>query len=182
MAQSNDKIKKIRAAFLQNPSAELDDLRETVAKSWLRVKSSGTDPHRSDFGLLDTTPYRGFHAVKQRPILFEYILSFVENVYEHNDCSSYIMLVASPSGHIVNLYGAQQDIDRLKDQVGLDVECSLREEIAGTNGIGTCMYTHKPVYIQRHEHYNENLCSLTSYGAPVFDHTTPSPPSSAFSP
>lgn len=171
MAHSSDKIKKIRADFFQNPTTDLDAIRETVAKSWLRVHASGTDPRRADFGRLDTNPSRGFHAVKQRPLLFEYILSFVENVYEHNDFSSYVMLVASPSGHIIQFYGAPQDIDRLRDQVGLDVECSLREEIAGTNGIGTCVYTHKPVCIQRHEHYNEKLCHLTSYGAPVFDHT-----------
>jgi len=170
MGHSTDKIKKIRAEFLRDPSADLDGLRETVAKSWLRVQENGTDPRRADFGRLDTSPSRGFHAVKQRPLLFEYIFSFVENVYDHNDFASYVMLVASPTGHIINFYGAQQDIEHLKEQVGLEEECSLREEIAGTNGIGTCVYTHKPVCVQRYEHYNDKLCGVTSYGAPVFDH------------
>lgn len=168
MVQPTEKMKTIRSAFLAG-SEDLDEVRETVAKSWIRAQQRGVDPQSTDFGRLNSNPASIFDPVKRRPLLFDYIFSYLEKLYAQNDFSSYVLLVTNSSGYIINLYGNQRDLVQLK-QLGLELECTLQEEITGTNAVGTCLYTHKPVYIQKFEHYNERLCGLTSYGAPIFDY------------
>ena len=75
LRQEQSRVSEIRAAFFQDPAADLDGLRETVAKSWIRSKKEKISPHRADFGRLDSQSFLAAHAVKQRPVLFDYIFS-----------------------------------------------------------------------------------------------------------
>ena len=169
LRQEQSRVSEIRAAFFQDPAADLDGLRETVAKSWIRSKKEKISPHRADFGRLDSQSFLAAHAVKQRPVLFDYIFSYLDSLYAAHDFSSTVLVLTDPAGRIINLYGAREELLALS-QLGMTEECTLRESAVGTNAIGTCIYTREPVYIQGDEHYNDKLCRFITYGAPIFDH------------
>lgn len=162
---SQNGIKEIRTAFLDGGDAGLDGLRETVAKSWIRSRMERVSPTRADFDRAST----GRTMLKQRPVLFDYICSYLDTLYASTDFTSNVLVLADPSGRIIDLYGAKEDIQALA-QIGLTEECTLREQTVGTNAIGTCIYTREPVYIQHDEHFNEKLCAFITYGVPIFDH------------
>lgn len=167
--QDQKQIAAIRAAFFQDPASDLSQVRETVAKSWLRSWKKRLSPCRADF----TRPEKGRHpaayVAERRPILFDYIFRCMEDLYTSNDFSSMVLLLTDPDGQIISRYGQEQDLQRLA-QAGLKENCSLREETAGTNAIGTALYIREPVCIRQNEHYHDNLCPFISYAAPVFDH------------
>lgn len=158
-----------RNAFFKDPSVNLTHMRETIAKSWIRSWKHKINPHRTDFGRLDSENFLASHVTKERPILFSYIFSCIESLYTSNDFSSMVLVLTDSSGRIINLYGSNPDIAKLSD-IGLAEECTLRESSAGTNAIGTSLYIREPVCVRWNEHYNNKLCSFISYGAPIFDH------------
>lgn len=125
-----------RNAFFKDPSVNLTHMRETIAKSWIRSWKHKINPHRTDFGRLDSENFLASHVTKERPILFSYIFSCIESLYTSNDFSSMVLVLTDSSGRIINLYGSNPDIAKLSD-IGLAEECTLRESSAGINAIGT---------------------------------------------
>ncbi len=53
------------------------------------------------------------------------------------------------------------------DRVSAVPGAAYSEEVVGTNGIGTCIETRRPVLITGAEHFAEPLCRLTCAGAPI---------------
>lgn len=167
--QDQKQIAAIRAAFFQNPASDLSQVRETVAKSWLRSWKKKLSPRRADFTPPEKERHPAVYVAERRPILFDYIFRCMEDLYTSNDFSSMVLFLTGPDGQIISRYGQEQDLQKLS-QAGLGENCTLQEETAGTNAIGTSLYIREPVCIRQNEHYNDNLCSFISYAAPVFDH------------
>lgn len=167
--QDQKQIAATRAAFFQNPASDLSQVRETVAKSWLRSWKKKLSPRQADFTRAEKGRHPAACVAERRPILFDYIFRCMEDLYTSNDFSSMVLLLTDPDGQIISRYGREQDLQQLA-QAGLRENCTLREETAGTNAIGTALYIREPVCIRQNEHYHDNLCPFISYAAPVFDH------------
>ena len=167
-ASNTADIAETYRAFLADHSADLSGLRETISKSWMRSSLRRIDPLSpiADVGAGD--PLSGTYMVNKRPTLFEYLFSIGESLLRENDCTSLVICFTDAQGCVLRLYGNLKDIAALQ-ALGVSEGSSLSERVIGTNALGTCIYTHKQVYVCRSEHYKASLHGYISYGAPIFD-------------
>lgn len=164
-----EKMFRLRKAYEQDPLTSLEGLRETVAKSWIRSRNKNiSTQYPITKGKYDGA-FQGMRAVNRRPVLFEYIFSCAESAYRENGRRApLVVLITDARGNVIRLYGKAEQIDALR-QIGMTENAAVSEEAIGTNAVGTCLYTRKPVYIHREEHYKDVLCPYTSYAAPIYD-------------
>ena len=164
----SDVIAQLRKAYQKNPSVALDVLRETVAKSWTRSEDKGVSMQQPIGKGQWDKDFQGVRTVNRRPILFEYIFSSAKRALRYSGSGDRVIVITDDKGNILRLYGENQELDTLR-KTGLVENISLSEEAVGTNAIGTCIYTRKPVYICHEEHYKDDLCKCVSYGVPIYD-------------
>ena len=165
---TNNQINDLRKGFISDFNADLNGIRETIAKSWYRSKFKNVSAlppvAKRDTG----EPFRGTHAVNNRPTLFEYIFSHAESIYQQNNCCDKAVIVTDAQANVCRIYGSKNELAALAE-AGVSEESSLLEATAGTNALGTCLYTRKPVCVSRSEHYKTVFAPYVSYGAPIFD-------------
>lgn len=165
---TNNQINDLRKGFISDFNADLNGVRETIAKSWYRSKFKNVSAlhpvAKRDIG----ETFRGMHAVNNRPTLFEYIFSHAESIYQQNDCRDKTVIVTDAQANVCRIYGSKNELAALAE-AGVSEESSLLEATAGTNALGTCLYTRKPVCVSRSEHYKTAFAPYVSYGAPIFD-------------
>ena len=73
----DEAIRRLKQEQEENPLTGLEELRETVAKSWVRSRLKKVSPRRLSAGGAGGTggDFQGTRAVNRRPVLFEYIFS-----------------------------------------------------------------------------------------------------------
>ena len=79
-----------------------------------------------------------------------------------------IMLLTNPDGVVLEAVG-----DMLTLEQGQDIHLTLggdwREDVVGTNGIGTALATGRPAQVHAAEHFCEGIKSWTCAGAPIYE-------------
>ncbi|WP_217142115.1 GAF domain-containing protein [Streptomyces sp. AC627_RSS907] len=140
--------------------------RPVIEQSWERMLRSGVDPeHDFRAGLLspeevrrrrESSPLR--HVL---PVLREGLLSVA-------DVAHHIMVVADDDGRVLWREGSAPVLRRA-DGLGLELGADWREEVVGTNGVGTPAVTRRPVQVFASEHFVRSQATWTCAGAPLTD-------------
>ncbi|MEU6347814.1 GAF domain-containing protein [Streptomyces sp. NPDC047072] len=140
--------------------------RPVIEASWERLGRDGIDPdHDLRTGLLphaeierrrETTPLR--HVL---PVLREGLVSVA-------DVSRHIVLIADAEGRALWREGSASVLRRA-DGYGIEVGTDWREDVVGTNGVGTPAVVRRPVQVVATEHPLRALASWTCAGAPITD-------------
>jgi hypothetical protein len=140
--------------------------RPVIEQSWGRMLRRGVDPDR-DFrsDLLsreevqrrrETTPLR--HVL---PVLREGLLSVA-------DVAHHIMVVADDEGRVLWREGSLPVLRRA-DGLGFELGADWREDVVGTNGVGTPAVVRRPVQVFASEHFVRSHTTWTCAGAPITD-------------
>ncbi|MCZ9343207.1 GAF domain-containing protein, partial [Streptomyces sp. TRM76130] len=95
------------------------------------------------------------------PVLREGLLSAV-------DVTRHIMVVADDEGRVLWREGSPQVL-RKADAFGFELGADWREEVVGTNGIGTPAVVRRPVQVFAAEHFVRSHAAWTCAGAPITD-------------
>ncbi|MEU9559670.1 GAF domain-containing protein [Streptomyces fumanus] len=158
-------LSEVRSARLSGGRASLAP-RPVIEQSWERLLRRGVDPDRGvDAGLLppdevrrrrETSPLR--HVL---PVLRESLLTVA-------DAAQHIMVVADDEGRVLWREGSLPVL-RKADGLGFEVGADWREDIVGTNGVGTPAVTRRPVQVFAAEHFVHTHASWTCAGAPITD-------------
>lgn len=158
-------LNDIRSATLSGRRTPLAP-RPVIEESWGRMLRSGVDPdHDFRAGLLppeevqrrrETTRLR--HVL---PVLREGLLSVA-------DIAHHIMVVADEDGRVLWREGSSAVL-RKADGTGFELGADWRENVVGTNGIGTPVVVRRPVQVFASEHFVRSQASWTCTGAPVKD-------------
>jgi hypothetical protein len=137
-----------------------------IEASWERSGRAGIDPdHDFRTGLLprgevqrrrETSPLR--HVL---PVLREGLVSVA-------DASRHIVLIADGEGRALWREGSAPVLRRA-DESGIEVGSDWREEVVGTNGLGTPAVVRRPVQVVAAEHLVRSLATWTCAGAPITD-------------
>ena len=141
--------------------------RPVIERSWERVLRGGVDPDR-DFraaGLLAREEVRQRRARSPLrhvlPVLREGLLSVA-------DVAQHIMVVADADGRVLWREGSPAVL-RKADDTGFEPGADWREEVVGTNGVGTTAVVRRPVQVFAAEHFARSLGTWTCTGAPITD-------------
>ncbi|WP_343242671.1 GAF domain-containing protein [Streptomyces sp. SID8111] len=158
-------LDEVRSATLAGQRAPVAP-RPVIGESWERMLRSGVDPeHDVRAGLLsheevqrrrEASPLR--HVL---PVLREGLLSVA-------DVARHIMVVADADGRVLWREGSAPVLRRA-DVLGLEVGADWRENVVGTNGVGTPAVTRRPVQVFASEHFVRSHATWTCSGAPVTD-------------
>ncbi|WP_037671609.1 GAF domain-containing protein [Streptomyces griseus] len=158
-------LSEVRAAKLAGQRARIP-ARPVIEQSWERVLRRGMDPeHGGTAGLLapeevrrrrEETPLR--HVL---PVLREGLLSFA-------DVAHHIMVVADAEGRVLWREGSSPVL-RKADAIGFELGADWREDVVGTNGVGTPAVVRGPVQVFAGEHFVRTQTTWTCTGAPITD-------------
>ncbi|MEU5750665.1 GAF domain-containing protein [Streptomyces sp. NPDC047829] len=158
-------LSEVRSARLSGGRAPVAP-RPVIEQSWDRMLRSGVDPeHDFRAGLLpldevrrrrEASPLR--HVL---PVLREGLLSVA-------DVAQHIMVVADDEGRLLWREGSAPVL-RKADGLGFELGADWREEVVGTNGVGTPAITRRPVQVFASEHFVRSQATWTCAGAPISD-------------
>ncbi|MFE0207477.1 GAF domain-containing protein [Streptomyces sp. NPDC058985] len=158
-------LSEVRSARLSGGQAPVAP-RPVIEQSWDRVLRSGVDPdHDVRSGLLspeEVRRRRESSALRHvLPVLREALLSVA-------DVAHHIMVVADDDGRVLWREGSAPVLRRA-DGLGFELGADWREEVVGTNGVGTPAVTRRPVQVFASEHFVRSQATWTCAGAPITD-------------
>ncbi|GAB2716757.1 GAF domain-containing protein [Streptomyces bullii] len=158
-------LSEVRSATLSGQRAPLAP-RPVIGQSWERMLRSGVDPdHDVRSGLLsreEVQRRRETSALRHvLPVLREGLLSVA-------DVAHHIMVVADEEGRVLWREGSARVL-RKADGLGFELGADWREEVVGTNGVGTPAVTRRPVQVFASEHFVRSHATWTCAGAPLTD-------------
>ncbi|MFB7087116.1 GAF domain-containing protein [Streptomyces sp. NPDC056296] len=158
-------LNEVRSARLSGGRAPVAP-RPVIEQSWERVLRSGVDPeHDFRSGLLapEEVQRRREASVLRHvlPVLREGLLSVA-------DVAHHIMVVADDEGRVLWREGSARVL-RKADGLGFELGADWREEVVGTNGVGTPAVTRRPVQVFASEHFVRSQATWTCAGAPITD-------------
>nr|WP_234358627.1 GAF domain-containing protein [Streptomyces sp. NRRL B-24085] len=158
-------LNDIRSATLAGRRAPLAP-RPVIKESWSRMLRGGVDPdHDFRSGLLSPEEVQrrreGTQLRHVLPVLREGLLSVA-------DVAHHIMVVADEDGRVLWREGSSPVL-RKADGTGFELGADWRENVVGTNGIGTPVVVRRPVQVFASEHFVRSQTSWTCTGAPIKD-------------
>ncbi|MFJ6727252.1 MULTISPECIES: GAF domain-containing protein [unclassified Streptomyces] len=140
--------------------------RPVIEQSWQRMLRSGVDPeHPPRSGLLSTEEVR---RRREESPLREVLPVLREGLLSVADVAQHIMVVADGEGRILWREGCPPVL-RKADEIGFEIGADWREDVAGTNGLGTPAVVRRPVQVFAAEHFVRAHTAWTCAGAPVCD-------------
>lgn len=139
-----------------------------VADSWQRcVASYGMDPlRREPAHILSETEFREHREQSER--LIATARSGLQNLFGQVAGQNYVLLLADQDGVCVDFFGDRNFEDDLRD-AGLYLGFKWTEDLAGTNGVGSCLVTGEAVTIHQDDHFSMTHTPLSCTAAPIFD-------------
>ncbi|MEU6588228.1 GAF domain-containing protein [Streptomyces sp. NPDC046881] len=164
-AQAARVLNEMREATLAGQRARIAP-RPVIEQSWGRMLRSGVDPeHDFRSGLLPSDEVRRRREESPLrhvlPVLREGLLSVA-------DVAQHIMVVADADGRVLWREGSAAVL-RKADGLGFELGADWREDVVGTNGVGTPAVVRRPVQVFAAEHFVRSHASWTCTGAPITD-------------
>src|SRR5689334_2673128 len=148
-AQAARVLSEVREATLSGQRARIRP-RPVIEESWGRMLRSGVDPERDCRSVLlpsdevlrrrEESPLR--HVL---PVLREGLLSVA-------DVAHHIMVVTDADGRVLWREGSAPVLRRA-DGLGFELGADWREDVVGTNGLGTPAVERRPVQVFAAEHF-----------------------------
>ena len=140
---------------------------DVIRQSWMRCdREFGLDPAKPPSAcVLDSS------AVKEHQGQIEGFLQVartgMEAFYKQISTLNYVMLLTDGEGVTVDYIGDRK-YDREAKQAGLYLGTSWKERYAGTNAVGTCLSTGRPIICHKTDHFYAANIDLTCTAAPIF--------------
>ncbi|HET6718228.1 MAG TPA: sigma-54-dependent Fis family transcriptional regulator, partial [Rhodocyclaceae bacterium] len=154
--------------FLQNAPLPKAAVRNVVLESWLRCRSDAVDPR------VDRAPAADASTVgrlrEEHRQLYQAARPVLEMLREILNESGTLIMLTDLSGTIIDLQGDNRT-RHAGESVNLAPGGRWREEVIGTNAIGTAIAAGEPVQIYASEHYCVDVKRWTCAAAPIFDAT-----------
>jgi sigma-54 dependent transcriptional regulator, acetoin dehydrogenase operon transcriptional activator AcoR len=160
-------LRYARERFLDNGEIPEGVLPESISRSWQRCVSTGLaiEPQHA----LEPAPELVLHELREKNAqLLKQSQVEMENLYAHIMGSQSMVLLSDAEGTILHAMG-DPDFMSKAQRVALQPGVSWREDMIGTNAIGTAVVEKSPVYVKGAEHYVERNGFLNCSAAPILD-------------
>ncbi|MEU9978394.1 GAF domain-containing protein [Streptomyces sp. NPDC051014] len=164
-AQAARLLSELREARLAGRRGRIAP-RPVIEQSWGRTLRSGVDPDH-DFGAGPLSPDE-VRRRRERSPLRDVLPVLREGLLSVADAAQHIMVVADADGRVLWREGSSPVL-RKADGLGFAPGADWREDVVGTNGVGTPAVVRRPVQVFAAEHFARSLTSWTCSGAPITD-------------
>ncbi|QIP83973.1 GAF domain-containing protein [Streptomyces sp. Tu 2975] len=158
-------LKGVRDAALSGRRPKVGP-RADIDESWQRMLRRGLDPERDRrAGLL---PLEELERRRLASPLLEVLPVLREGLVAMAEGAQHIMVVADAEGRLLWREGSAAVL-RKGDSHGFVVGADWKEELVGTNGVGTPLVSRRPVQVHSAEHFVSTHHTWTCAGAPITD-------------
>lgn len=139
-----------------------------VQASWRRcIERYGLDPSKpSPAHIVTETELRSHREQSER--LIAIARSGLGALFRQVAGQNYVLLLADAKGVTVDFFGDTRFQDDLR-AAGLYLGSDWSEHLAGTCGVGACLYTGEAVTIHQSDHFDLHHTPLSCTAAPIFD-------------
>ncbi|MFF3848893.1 GAF domain-containing protein [Streptomyces sp. NPDC002328] len=158
-------LSEVRDARLAGQPARIAP-RPVIEQSWQRMLRGGVDPEH-DFRTALLSPEEVRRRREESP-LREVLPVLREGLLSVADTAHHIMIVADGEGRVLWREGCSPVL-RKADGLGLELGADWREDVVGTNGVGTPAVVRRPVQVFAAEHFARSHTAWTCAGAPITD-------------
>lgn len=141
------------------------DIRPVIYDSWKRSKAHNISPLEVKDAKLGTEDLE--RVLKHKENLISVAHSYILKLYSFVKGSNFIIALTDEHGYVIDLVGQDAMIQARAKKSGLTIGCNRSEKYAGTNGIGTCLYTGQPIQIWGYEHYIQPHHHYVCSAAPI---------------
>lgn len=163
-----DRLKVAWEKFIRNEDYDYSFMRPEVLESWKRSRDAGVDPRGINTSLLCEEELE--KRISENRELIDIVHPYIENLYSIvSKGSGFYILFCDKDGYILDLIGDDDIIEHGKTHSLLVIGSNRNESVVGTNAIGTCIVTKKPIQLWNEEHYKTRHKDFVCSGAPFFD-------------
>lgn len=141
-----------------------NNIRTDILESWHRCERMKVD-HMSGRGTKVTDLELGESISKKRELI-NLARPIMENVYEMIKITNYSVVLTDENGVIIDLI-INKDLEKKHDNLNFVRGSKWDEKSVGTNAIGTCLASDKPVQVIGAEHFCEYHHQWTCSCAPI---------------
>ena len=153
--------------FLTGDSEAAAPAGHYVVSSWQRSLAFGVDPSGRAAPLVANGD--AFQHLRQRHRdLMGAASAVFTDVVELFAGSRSIMVLTNADGVVLEAVGDMQTLEQGQN-IHLMLGGDWREDVVGTNGIGTALATGRPAQVHASEHFCEGIKSWTCAGAPIYE-------------
>ncbi|WP_428420597.1 sigma-54-dependent Fis family transcriptional regulator [Methylibium sp.] len=161
--QHVDAIRRIASGTA--PQAGTPD--SLIHRSWHRcVNTHGLDPEQS-FGLRVESSTRLRESRERIEEYLQVARGGMEQLFKRVSDLGYVLLLTDADGVTVDYIG-NDSWGKDAQRAGLYLGANWKEEIAGTNGIGTCIFEQAALTCHRDDHFYTGNVGLSCNTAPLF--------------
>ncbi|MEQ9247076.1 MAG: GAF domain-containing protein, partial [Nitratireductor sp.] len=94
--------------------------------------------------------------------------SSLQSLFRQVTGQNYVLLLTDAQGVCVDFFGDDLFVDELRN-AGLYLGSNWSEDIAGTCGVGACIFTGEPVTVHQDDHFGNAHTGLSCTAAPIYD-------------
>ncbi|MEV6396094.1 GAF domain-containing protein [Streptomyces sp. NPDC051907] len=158
-------LKGVREAALSGRASQIEP-RADIGESWQRLLRGGLDPDRDRrAGIL---PLAEIERRRRDSPLREVLPVLREGLVASAEAAQHIMVVADADGRLLWREGSAAVL-RKGDAHGFVLGADWKEDLVGTNGVGTPLVARRPVQVHSAEHFVSTHHNWTCAGAPITD-------------
>lgn len=166
-------VKRVLATIARDAAAgskrleQRQSISRTIEASWRRcVLAHGIEPHKVRQPIIlsrgEVTPLRD-----QFDVLKSIFAPELDRLHERLAKLDYVVLLANADGVTVDVRCANE-IDKEARDTGLYLGSIWKEDLQGTNGVGTCLATGQPISVVMDDHFATHNTPLTCTVAPIY--------------
>lgn len=154
-----DQLATAREQFLSTETVNADAVRETILASWWRSRTWNVAADHIELPYVKDPNLDTPLTQCARPIL--------RRLQDQLSDSAVSVILTDAKGVVLDRRTEDDPLERYLDRVHLAPGFSYAEEFVGTNGIGTALEGLRPTAVFGHEHYADNLDTLSCAGVPI---------------
>ncbi|MCQ2499819.1 MAG: sigma 54-interacting transcriptional regulator [Lachnospiraceae bacterium] len=148
-------------------SEDYSRIRPEILESWKRSREHALNPMEISHVRL-TRPELEERIRLCLPVL-EVVRPYMEQLYSIVKGTDVYISFSDKDAYVLELLGDPSMSEQLKQISKFSLGSSRSEAVAGTNAIGTAIYTKKPIQIWSEEHYLLSHKNYVCSGAPILD-------------
>ena len=167
MEPRENSVDRARAYLESKGKIPSGALPSMIAESWHLSLENGLDPfHGVGDYVLSAAEFSG--QTSQYAKLINYSRPELETLYDQIAGSNFVIALGSPDGVVLDTL-ADTQFGYSSAGKAVIPGSVWTEELRGTNALGTCLRTRKPVQVYGGEHYLRVHSDVSCISAPIFD-------------
>ena len=144
-------------------------IRPTIYQSWKRCQQYGVDPHQKQSAI--ALPEDELAELVHKSQLYRVSQPVLKELDKQIRNTQHLITLCDKNGRIIYLQGETHILSKA-EEMNFVRGADWSEKAAGSNAVGTCIATKKPIQVFAYEHYCEGAHPWICSAAPIKDPLT----------